>query len=38
MVKNWLILGDEAFDSNDKPLGVIHFTLEEIDNHESVRR
>jgi hypothetical protein len=36
MVKNWLILGDEAFDSNDTPLGIFKFTLEEMKDWQSI--
>ena len=30
MVKNWLILGDEAFNSDDYPIGLMRFSLEEM--------
>lgn len=36
MVKNWLILGDEAFNSNDTPLGIFKFTLEEMKDWQSI--
>ena len=36
MVKNWLILGDEAFDSNDFPMGIMHFSLEEMKDWHSL--
>ena len=31
MVKNWMMLGDEAFDSKSKPVGVIRLTPDEMD-------
>jgi hypothetical protein len=36
MVKNWLILGDEAFDSTETPLGIFKFTLEEMKDWQSI--
>ncbi len=36
MVKNWLILGDEAFDSNDSPMGIMHFSLEEMKDWQNI--
>ena len=36
MVKNWMILGDEAFDSESKAVGVIRLTPEEMDNWQDV--
>ena len=36
MVKNWLILGDEAFNSNDTPLGIFKFTLEEMKDWQNI--
>lgn len=36
MVKNWLILGDEAFDSNDTPMGIFKFTLEEMKDWQNI--
>lgn len=36
MVKNWLILGDEAFDSNDFPMGIMHFSLEEMKDWQNI--
>jgi hypothetical protein len=36
MVKNWMILGDEAFDSNHEPIGVIELTSEELNDWKSV--
>ena len=36
MVKNWLILGDDAFDSDDSPMGIIHFSLDEMKDWQSL--
>ena len=36
MVKNWLILGDEAFDSDDFPMGIMHFSLEEMKDWQNI--
>lgn len=36
MVKNWMILGDDAFDSESKPVGVIRLTPEEMDNWQDI--
>lgn len=36
MVKNWLILGDEAFDSDDFPMGLMRFTLEEMKDWQNI--
>lgn len=36
MVKNWLILGDEAFDSDDFPMGIMHFSLDEMKDWQSI--
>lgn len=36
MVKNWMMLGDEAFDSNHRPIGVIRFTPQEMKNWQKV--
>lgn len=36
MVKNWLILGDEAFDSNDFPMGLMRFSLEEMKDWQNI--
>lgn len=36
MVKNWLILGDEAFNSNDTPIGIFKFTLEEMKDWQNI--
>ena len=36
MVKNWLILGDEAFNSNETPLGIFKFTLEEMKDWQNI--
>lgn len=36
MVKNWLILGDEAFDSDDFPMGIMHFSLEEMRDWQDI--
>jgi hypothetical protein len=36
MVKNWLILGDEAFNSNDTPMGIFKFTLEEMKDWQNI--
>lgn len=36
MIKNWMILGDEAFDGNDIPVGVIRFSPNELNNWKDV--
>ena len=36
MVKNWLILGDDAFDSNDIPMGLLRFSQEEVRDWQSI--
>ncbi len=36
MVKNWLILGDEAFDSDDYPMGLMRFSLEEMKDWQDI--
>ena len=36
MVKNWMVLGDEAFDSNETPLGIFKFTLEEMKDWQCI--
>ena len=36
MVKNWMILGDQAFDGDENPLGIIRFTLEEMKDWQSI--
>ena len=36
MVKNWLILGDEAFNSDDSPMGIMRFSLEQMNDWENI--
>ena len=36
MVKNWMVLGDEAFDGNDIPVGVVRFSPNELNNWKDV--
>lgn len=36
MIKNWMILGDEAFNSKHEPVGVIELSPEELDNWQDV--
>ena len=36
MVKNWMMLGDEAFDSNHDPIGVIRISPEELKNWHKI--
>lgn len=36
MVKNWMLLGDEAFDGPDCPMGVLRFSQEEIKDWQEV--
>lgn len=36
MVKNWMVLGDEAFDSNNCPLGIIRFSPEEVNDWQNI--
>lgn len=36
MVKNWLILGDEAFDSDDSPMGLMRFSLEQMKDWQDI--
>jgi hypothetical protein len=36
MIKNWMMLGDEAFNSKHNPIGVIRFSPEEMDNWQQV--
>lgn len=36
MVKNWMMLGDEAFDSNHDPIGVIELSPEELGNWQNI--
>ncbi len=36
MVKNWMMLGDEAFNSNHEPIGVIELSPEELDNWQKI--
>lgn len=36
MVKNWMILGDEAFNSKHEPVGVIELTPEELSDWDKV--
>jgi hypothetical protein len=36
MVKNWLILGDEAFDSDDFPMGIMHFSFEQMKDWQDI--
>lgn len=36
MVKNWMILGDDAFDSESKPVGVIRLTPDEMDDWQNI--
>lgn len=36
MVKNWILLGDEAFDSIHKPIGVINLAPEELKNWQEI--
>ena len=35
-MKNWMILGDEAFDSSERPMGLMRFTLEEMKDWQSI--
>lgn len=36
MIKNWMILGDEAFNSKHEPVGVIELAPSELDNWQDV--
>ena len=36
MIKNWMILGDEAFNSKHEPIGVIELAPSELDNWQDV--
>lgn len=36
MVKNWMMLGDDAFDSNHEPIGVIELSPKELDNWQNI--
>ena len=36
MVKNWMVLGDEAFNSKHEPIGVIELTHEELNDWNNV--
>ena len=36
MVKNWMILGDEAFDSKHEPIGVVELTSDELNDWNNV--
>lgn len=36
MVKNWIELGDKAFESKDRPIGVIRFSNEEMNNWQMI--
>ena len=36
MIKNWMILGDDAFNSKHEPVGVIELSPEELDNWQDV--
>lgn len=36
MVKNWIMLGDDAFNSNHEPIGVIELSPEELKNWQDV--
>lgn len=36
MIKNWIILGDEAFNSKHEPVGVIELASEELDNWQEI--
>lgn len=36
MVKNWMLLGDEAFDGPDSPTGVLKFSQEEMKDWQEV--
>lgn len=36
MVKNWMILGDDAFDNESMPAGVIRLASDEMDNWQEV--
>lgn len=36
MIKNWVILGDEAFTSDDIPVGVVRFSPSELSNWKDV--
>ena len=36
MIKNWMILGDEAFNSKHEPIGVIELSSEELDNWQKI--
>ncbi len=36
MVKNWMILGDEAFNSNHEPIGVVELTSDELNDWNNV--
>ena len=36
MIKNWMILGDEAFNSNHEPIGVIELTSEELNDWKNI--
>lgn len=36
MVKNWMILGDEAFNSKNPPLGILKFDSEEVKDWQSI--
>ena len=38
MVKNWMVLGDEAFDGNDIPVGVVRFSPTELSNWKDASR
>ena len=32
MIKNWITLGDAAFDSDEMPIGVVHINEEDVDH------
>lgn len=36
MIKNWMMLGDEAFNSKHEPVGVIELSPEELNNWQEI--
>ena len=36
MVKNFITLGDAAFDANDAPMGIIRFTPDNVSNWKNI--
>ena len=36
MIKNWMILGDEAYSNDDKVIGVLRFSSDELNNWKEV--